>query len=358
MVLPAVGARATGAPRRHLDIRLFARVPSPGVPANAAVGPDGKVYVGSYTSSAGDTTPSSVFAFNSSGALLRRYVVQGQQVNQTHGVSAAAFDGDGILYLLDQAPPRVVALDPRTGSQRVYARLHDVAPCATATNKADCSATTTDQAPSPDFGAFAPDGALLVTDFQQGLIWRVNPGGGDARVWYTNPLLDGTILGTAGIQFSGNGRTLVFSVFTNLGATAATDPTTGKLYALSISADGRPGGLRKLWESLPGDLPDGFAMARSGNVYVALTGANQLVELAPDGSEIARVPATKVDNQLMPVPFDEPGGVTFDGARLLVTNLSYVAKNPNSWAVFDVFAGEPGVPSFRPRLHGQRRSTG
>jgi sugar lactone lactonase YvrE len=335
--------------RRHLDIRLFARVPSPGFPANAAVAPDGKVYVATYSNPRPDTTPSSLFAFSHAGALLRRYVIHGQQVSQTHGGSAAAVDAQGIVYVLDQAPPRVLALDPRTGSQRVYARLHDVPPCATTTDKTDCSATTTDAASSPDFAAFAPDGALYITDFQQGLIWKVKRGGGDARVWYTSPLLDGGfITGPAGIQFKADGRTLVFSVFSNLGAAQATNPTTGKLYAVTIGAHGQPGALRKLWESRPGDFPDGFALARSGHIYIALTGANQLVEVAEDGTEVARVPATPAENALMPIPFDEPGGVTFDGDRLLVTNISYLAANPSSWAVYDVFAGEPGVPLFRP----------
>jgi sugar lactone lactonase YvrE len=334
-------------------------VPSPGLPANAAVARDGKVYVGSYSNPRPDTTPSSVFAFSHAGALLRRYTIQGQQVSQTHGVSAAAVDADGILYVLDQAPPRVLALDPRTGSQRVYARLHDVPPCATTTTKTDCSATTTDAAASPDFAAFAPDGALYITDFQQGLLWKVKRGGGDARVWYTNPLLDGGLItGPAGIQFKTDGRTLVFSVFSNLGAAEVTNPTTGKLYALTVAAHGQPGALHKLWESRPADFPDGFALARSGHIYIALTGANQLVELAADGTEMARVPATPVDNALLPVPFDEPGGVTFDGDRLLVANLSYLAANPNSWAVYDVYAGEPGVSLFRPSFIGRPRMVG
>ena len=141
-------------------------------------------------------------------------------------------------------------------------------------------------------------------------------------------------------------------MFGNIGSAAPTNPGTGKLYALTVGDDGRPHALRRLWESRPNDGPDGFALAKSGNIYVALAGlgTDQLAKLGPDGTEIARIPATPLDNARMPVPFDEPSGVTFDGDRLLVTNLSYVAQDPDHWVVFDVFAGERGVPLFHPSV--------
>src|SRR6185436_1209811 len=40
--------------------------------------------------------------------------------------------------------------------------------------------------------------------------------------------------------------------------------------------------------------------------------------------------------------------------RLLVTNQSPIAGNPDSWAVFDVFAGEKGLPLYRPLLAKSR----
>ena len=52
-----------------------------------------------------------------------------------------------------------------------------------------------------------------------------------------------------------------------------------------IEPDGRPGPLHRVWESLAADGPDGFAIARSGNVYMALVadGRNQIVEISPAG---------------------------------------------------------------------------
>jgi hypothetical protein len=50
------------------------------------------------------------------------------------------------------------------------------------------------------------------------------------------------------------------------------------------------------------------------------------------------------------VPFDAPADVAFSEKRLLVTNSSFFAANPASWAVFDIYAGEPGLPLIRPRI--------
>src|SRR5205085_812381 len=108
------------------------------------------------------------------------------------------------------------------------------------------------------------------------------------------------------------------------GVTTPGDPTSGKLYKLPIQPDGKPGTLTKLWESGPREGPDGFALAASGNVYLALVGpgANQVVEIGPDGKELARFPDANANSQ-MEVPFDSPSSVQFDGDRLIVTNDCY-----------------------------------
>jgi hypothetical protein len=94
------------------------------------------------------------------------------------------------------------------------------------------------------------------------------------------------------------------------------------------------------------------AAARArGRVYMALAVANQILVLSPTGEELARVPATPADNAMMEVPFDGPASAAFLGRRLLVTNqTSPVAGggNPGHWAVLDLFAGERGLPVYRP----------
>lgn len=72
--------------------------------------------------------------------------------------------------------------------------------------------------------------------------------------------------------------------------------------------------------------------------------------ISPRGEELARAPSSESENQQMEVPFDQPASVAFLGERLLVTNHSLFARNEDHYAVLDVFAGEQGLPLFRPHL--------
>ena len=46
------------------------------------------------------------------------------------------------------------------------------------------------------------------------------------------------------------------------------------------------------------------------------------------------------------LPLDGPASAAFRGRRILFTNQS-TGGNPLSWAVFDLFAGERGLPLYR-----------
>lgn len=342
----AGGAGAQG--RARFDTRVLAHIPSPGFGALSLVAPDRTIYVGSFENPAGDSLPSKVFAFAPDGTLKRTYTITGQDLSQPHGVQVAAIDASGLLYLMDESPPRVLTLDPRTGHQAVYATFHDLPNCSSAGLGTECSQTVEDNAPEPDYAAWAPDGSMYVTDYQEATIWRVAPGGGTAHVWFTDPRLDGTMFGPAGIVLMPNRHTLLVDTAASAPSTG-NDFTQGKLFDLPIGGDGHPGVLQQLWESKSTEAPDGFALAQSGNVYIALVGpnANQIVEVSPDGNELARWPDPAA-NATMPVPYDEPSSVQFDGDRLIVTNLSYFQGNSNHQVLFDVWAGEPGAPVFHP----------
>jgi hypothetical protein len=77
-------------------------------------------------------------------------------------------------------------------------------------------------------------------------------------------------------------------------------------------------------------------------------GANEIVEISPTGQQLAVAPADPLANQMLPVPYDEPSSVQFDGNRLIVTNLSYLAGDASHQVLFDVWAGEPGLPIYHP----------
>jgi sugar lactone lactonase YvrE len=335
--------------RDKFDIKVFAHVPAPGYPALSLVAPDRTIYAGTFTNAMGsDTGPSKVFAYAPDGQLKREYTITGQTAGNSNGVQVAAIDAKGRLYLLDQHPARVLILDPATGKQTTYGTFKDVPSCLPGA-AGDCSATTSDNPPEPDYAAWGTGGALYVTDYTQALVWRVPPGGGEAKIWLTDPLFDGAQFGPAGIVLMPDHKTLMISTSAG-GVATAGDPTTGKLYTVPIQADGKPGTLKKLWESGPREGPDGFALAASGDVYLALVGpgANQLVEIAPDGKEVARAPADPTTNSGMEVPFDSPSSVQFDGQRMIVTNDSYFSGDQTHMVLFDVFAGEPGEPVFVP----------
>jgi sugar lactone lactonase YvrE len=341
---------ALAAPERaRFDTRVLAQIPPPGFAALSLVAPDGTIYAGSFENPAGDSVPSRVFRYAPDGTLERSYQIRGQDLSQPHGVQVAAIDANGLLYLMDVSPSRVLTLDPRTGEEKVYATFHDVPNCSTAPTGTECSQTILDNAPEPDYAAWGPDGSLYVTDYLQGLIWRVPPGGGVAHVWFTDPRFDGVQFDPAGIVLKPDHHTLLVD-------TAASAPTTGpnfadgKLYELPIKPDGSPGELRQLWESGPAQAPDGFAVAQSGNIYMSLVGpgANEIVEISPSGQQLGVAPADPLANQMLPVPYDEPSSVQFNGDRLIVTNLSYLAGNASHQVLFDVWAGEPGMPIYHP----------
>lgn len=335
VALSALTISPPGAPAAQFPVRVFARMPDPGYPANAVLGPDGLVYAGSFKPLQGGTpdVPSKVFAFAPDGTVARTYTVTGQTPGAVHAVQVAAVDRSGRLYLLDQDPARVVILDPRTGSQSTWATF--------------ATLPGSGNPPEPDFAAWGPDGSLYVTDYNQYVVWRVPPAGGAAKVWLNDPRLNGIIVGPAGIELMPDRRTLMLSTGAGPGGS---DTTTGKLYTVPIQPDGSPGPLHQVWESGRTEAPDGFAIARSGNVWLALVGpaGNAVVEISPTGATLARVPANAVANELQPIPFDAPGSVTFDGNNILIGNQSAILQNRSDMALLEIGVGEPGFPLSLP----------
>lgn len=344
-LVPASAAAARG------DVSVFAPVFSPGYPALPHVIGD-RVYEGTYTNPQGDSLPSRVFQYSDGGVPLRNWTVTGQDPSQPHGVQVAAHDAAGRLLLLDRTSGRILRLDPATGAQTQYARVPDLPLCSSVAAGTPCSPALIDQAPMPDYAAWGPDGSLYVTDYQQAVIWRVPPGGGTPQIWLADRRLDGGPFGTACIVMSPDHRTLLFDQASN-GGLGALSATTGKLYAVTIAAGGGPGPLRQLWESGPGDAPDGCALSAAGDIYIALVGtANQVVELNPSGQEVARFGQAGTGDNGSPVPFDSPSGVAFLGTRLLIANQSYFAGTAANQVVLALETGESGAPVYVPPRAG------
>lgn len=349
----AAGPALAQGERPRFDVRVFAQVPEPGYPEPVAVASDGTVYVGTNQPFLGSYPgPSKVFAFSSSGSLLREYPIEGQDLIEEHGVQGLALDAQGQLYVLDRSrEARVLVLDPRTGAQREYARFRDLPTCADAGRRTDCSATAEDREAGPDYAVFAPSGDLFVSDITQGLIWRVPRGGGDPAVWVTDSRFDHGF-GPNGMQFRADGSLLL--AVTMPGPNTG-DPFAGGIYAIAVRPDGGAGEVTEFWRSRTLDGPDGFAIGRSGTVYLALAVGNALVVISPTGEEIDRIPANPVLNAIREAPFESPASVAFDGNRLLVSNQAIFTQSPARFVVFDVYAGEPGLPLHHPLIRTASR---
>src|SRR4051795_381359 len=333
------------------DVLKFATVPSPGSPEPVVVAPDGTVYTATLNAESGDTkAPSKVFAFDQFGTLKRTYDIKGQDLSQEHGLTGLAMDAAGYLYVGSLAPPVVYRLDPKTGEQTTYATYRDVPVCS-ATVTSDCSKAMQDMKPWPDYIVLAPDGSIYETDSLQALIWKVPPGGGKGEIWLTDSRLQSLLgppaFGPSAMKLGPDHRTLYFT--TVEGPTGDGDPSAGRIWTLPIPPDGKPGQPQEFYVAQSADAPGGMGFAKSGDIYVSLSGSNAIAQVGPDGKEKARFP-DPVTNMTFTPPLDSPLDVAFRGNSLLVANSAYLSNSASSFALLDVFVGEPGYDPLRPTV--------
>lgn len=332
VVAAALGVGVSGPAPTAVDIarptgstRVVAAVPSPGHPAYVHAHTNGRIYVGTYKS--GDGQASRVIEYSGRGTLLRSWTVPGQRLAADPGVQAANQTADGDLVLLETSRRAVMTLDLRTGRFRTVATLPPGA--------------------VPNYATWTPFG-LLVSDYAQGVLWRVGRGGA-VSAWYRSPALEGVAgFGTTGLVYRARERDLLITQQT---VSDGSDlPTNGALYRLTLDGD-RPGRLRTLWRSAPTDLPDGFGVGRSGRIYIANAGlTNQIVVLSPTGQELRRLPELPGTGENgSPIPFDTPCSATFRGTEILVANQSAILGDASHMAVLAVEVGERGRTPYLPR---------
>jgi sugar lactone lactonase YvrE len=328
------------------DTTVFASVPAPGHPFGVAVDRN-RIYI---STSAGDffTSPRTGGHLNSDGERVFAYDKRGNLVRTTSiatmpnanmGLFGLALDGNPKpnhqLYIADMNGRILrLALDQENAAPLLFAQVP----------------------PSLSGGwmismwndlVFDRAGNLFMTDDKPRL-WRVTPDG-QASIWFKDDRLAG-FFGFAGGPLGGridpSGKFLYFTI---------TVSATGEALVYRLPLVDHPSASDlQLVHSFPVQgqvLPQatGLAFARSGNLYVALIGTNQIAVLDPAGNEIRRISSPL---------FDSPWGLAFTGESLLVTNADIQpVESPDRWKVLKVFVGESGLALNRPRSSGQEDSS-
>jgi hypothetical protein len=179
----------------------------------------------------------------------------------------------------------------------------------------------------------------------------VPPGGGKGQVWLTDDRLQSLLgppaFGPSAMKLGPDNRTLYFTTIE--GPTGDGDPSAGRIWRLPIHPDGTPGPLQQFYVAQSADAPGGMGFARSGDIYVTLSGSNAVAQVGPDGKEKARFP-DPVTNMTFSPPLDSPLDVAFRGNSLLVANSAFLSNSASSFAILDVFVGEPGYEPLRPKM--------
>ena len=331
------------------DVEVLATVPaSTGFPEGIAVRGN-KIYVSGPArfGTAGDGTPSRVFAYDAdSGALLRTYDIQGENLSQDHANSCIAFDGAGRLYVVN-FQLGIVRIDLGSGQQSIYAPpVPDLAPCSTVAPGTPCSPTVVDAPPLANDIAFDDDGNLYLTDSFQATIWRIPPGGGDPQIWFQDSRLD-TPFGANGIRLNPE-RTKIYFTVTADGVGQFGNFLGGKVYTLPLVEHPTAAQLQ-VFHQYNGDAPDGIAFGKSGKLYVMLAAPfNSSVSiLNSQGVEIAWLH----NDQDPTFPYDSPANLAFNKhGSIVVTNHAFATMIPNHFVVLDVFVDDKESPLAKPDL--------
>jgi len=201
----------------------------------------------------------------------------------------------GELLVLDFGNGRVLRVDPHNGSSTVF-----FAPPATGTG---LNALTFDDV-----------GHVYVSDSFLGIIWRSDAAGGNVIPWVNHPLLRTTgfpPFGANGLNFN-NAKTILFVA------------NTGDDTVIQIPFDRlthSPGTPSVFTNSING--ADGLIIDRDDNLWVAANQADEIVIVDPTGKVIAKLgDFDGIDRQGRPIGLLFPASLVFSGEFLYVTNLA------------------------------------
>jgi sugar lactone lactonase YvrE len=214
------------------------------------------------------------------GGQIYAITLEGQVevvANTGGSILGVALDGRGLVYACDPGREQVVRADPGTGLVETYSAGVDGGPAFE----------------TPNWGAFDDAGNLYVTSSDNGLVFRIAPGG-RTQVW-----TEGVAHYPNGCCLSEDGGTLV-----------VVEGHAGRLVGVPILPDGGAGEPDVIAD-LPGTDPDGVTLDADGDLWVPL--------YRPDG--LARVRASDrsvetVAHDPLARVFDAPTNLAFCGPDL------------------------------------------
>jgi sugar lactone lactonase YvrE len=185
-----------------------------------------------------------------------------REVANTGGVVlGVAVDGAGSVYACDYVRQDVSKIDPQTGAVETYTKG---APDAAIDE--------------PNWPVFDAHGAMYVTSSLNGIVFRVEPGGGETTVWsravggYPN-----------GCALAPDGSALWVA------QSHPEEPHAGgRVWRIPIRDDGSAGPGEVVVE-MPRTVPDGLVFDAEGNLFVAYYRPDRIDVLRPDGAVVVIV---------------------------------------------------------------------
>lgn len=285
--------------------------------------------------------PSEVRVFHRiTGKLLTIIPIQGERLEELHGVVGLAVDSQRRVYVVS-SQLGIVRLTPQGHNykQEIYSPvLPEIACNPNLPPTLPCSL--------PNAITFGPDGYLYWSDSFQNTIFRVSPGGGVAEPWFRSDQFAGSTstpfpVGPNGIKVTPDGKALYIAV-----TTSATAPG-GTIYRLPLVDAPQEQDLKVVHQYEQGEMPDGIEFGKSGRLYVALQVPSGIAILNPDGTERARLTGPPHSS----IAYDTPADFAFDQeGSILVTNHALFSGNSAAFAVLKVFVGDRGVEVTVPPL--------
>jgi len=282
-----------------------------------AVGPDGTVYAPSFgfNSDGALSGNGELFIFAPDGRLERHFPVTG---SSPHLIGIVYQQSSKCLLIADLGLGVVWKVDPK--SQKTESFMAAPIPAAAGLNAL----------------TFDKKGNVYVSDSFQGIIWQTGPSGGTPTAWYSpanqNDLLRPTAndsqplippFGANGIEFNNEG-TAMFAMNT----------AYHYIVKIPVNPDGSAGAGTVLTTGI--NAPDGVAVDRDDNLWVAANQEDEIVVVDPNGKVIAKqgdFNGISRDGSIEGLLFPASPSFSPNGKVLYVTNL----------ALYLPFAGVPEI---------------